>query len=98
MSSLLHSVRCTFWQSNCYWRTYKGVGRPSQGPDVVQNMLCLCPNHHAQFDRYSFYIDPDNYEIKGLQLFENKKIFKHQKHNIDSKFLRYHFEQYKKRI
>ena len=75
----------------------KGVGRPSQGPDVVQNMLCLCPNHHAQFDRYSFYIDPDNYKIKGLQLFENKKIFKHQKHNIDSQFLRYHFEQYKKR-
>ena len=47
--------------------------------------------------RYSLYIDPDNYEIKGLQLFENKKIFKHQKHNIDSQFLRYHFEQYKKR-
>ena len=75
----------------------KAVGRPSNGPDVVENMLCLCPNHHAQFDRYSFYIDPDNFEIKGLQLFENKKIFKHQKHNIDSQFLRYHFEQYKKR-
>ena len=74
----------------------KGVGRPSNGPDVVENMLCLCPNHHAQFDRYSFYIDPVTYEIKGLNLYENKKLFIHEKHFIDMQFLKYHFEEYQR--
>ncbi len=75
----------------------KGVGRPSNGPDVVENMLCLCPNHHAQFDRYSFYIDPVTYEIRGLNLYENKKLFTHEKHFIDKQFLKYHFEEYQRR-
>ena len=75
----------------------KGVGRPSNGPDVVENMLCLCPNHHAQFDRYSFYIDPVTYEIRGLNLYENKKLFIHEKHFIDMQFLKYHFEEYQRR-
>ena len=75
----------------------KGVGRPSNGPDVVENMLCLCPNHHAQFDRYSFYIDPVTYEIRGLNLYENKKLLTHEKHFIDKQFLKYHFEEYQRR-
>ena len=75
----------------------KGVGRPSNGPDVVENMLCFCPNHHAQFDRYSFYIDPVTYEIKGLNLYENKKLLTHEKHFIDKQFLKYHFEEYQRR-
>lgn len=28
----------------------KGLGEPHNGPDVVNNMLVLCPNHHLQFD------------------------------------------------
>ena len=75
----------------------KGVGRPFNGPDVVENMLCLCPNHHAQFDRYSFYIDPVTYEIRGLNLYENKKLLTHEKHFIDKQFLKYHFEEYQRR-
>ena len=75
----------------------KGVGRPSNGPDVVENMLCLCPNHHAQFDRYSFYIDPVTYEIRGLNLYETKKLLTHEKHFIDKQFLQYHFEEYQRR-
>tara|TARA_B100000242_G_scaffold96188_1_gene65845 strand:- start:32 stop:907 length:876 start_codon:yes stop_codon:yes gene_type:complete len=75
----------------------KAVGRPSNGPDVVENMLCLCPNHHAQFDRYSFYVDPNNYEIKGLDLYKSKKLNVHKKHLIDKQFLQYHFEEYQRR-
>lgn len=29
----------------------RGLGEPHNGPDVVSNMLVLCPNHHLQFDR-----------------------------------------------
>jgi hypothetical protein len=26
------------------------VGSPHSGPDVAENVLCLCPNHHAELD------------------------------------------------
>ena len=26
------------------------VGRPHLGPDTLENILCLCPNHHVQLD------------------------------------------------
>ena len=39
-------------------------------------MICLCPNHHEQFDDYGYYIDADTLEIKGLDGFEKKKPWK----------------------
>ena len=73
----------------------KGLGKPHNGPDVIENMICLCPNHHEQFDDYGFYIDPETFEIKGLENFEGK-ITVSNKHKIDKDFLVYHFQQYKK--
>jgi hypothetical protein len=26
------------------------LGTPHNGPDVIENILCLCPNHHAELD------------------------------------------------
>jgi hypothetical protein len=26
------------------------LGKPHNGPDVIGNILCLCPNHHAELD------------------------------------------------
>jgi len=74
----------------------KGLGKPHNGPDVIENMICLCPNHHEQFDDHGFYIDPNTYEIKGLEDFEGKKITLNKKHNIEKSFLKYHLEDYKK--
>ncbi len=74
----------------------KGLGKPHNGPDVIENMICLCPNHHEQFDDHGFYIDPETYEIKGLEGFEGKKITLNKKHNIEKSFLKYHLEDYKK--
>ena len=68
----------------------KGLGKPHKGPDKLSNMLCLCPNHHAQFDAFSFYIEPKNLEIIHLKGFESKKI--KIKHKIDKKYLEYHKE------
>jgi predicted restriction endonuclease len=36
-------------------------------------MICLCPNHHEQFDDYGYHIDPESFEIKRLENFEGKK-------------------------
>lgn len=74
----------------------KGLGKPHNGPDVIENMICLCPNHHEQFDDHGFYIDSETSEIKGLEGYDGKKITLNKKHNIEKSFLKYHFEDYKK--
>ncbi|MCW9034710.1 MAG: HNH endonuclease [Rhodospirillales bacterium] len=74
----------------------KGLGNPHNGPDVIQNMLCLCPNHHDQFDYFSYFIDPNTFQVIGLIDFNGKKINIHPKHKIDTEFLEYHKEQYLK--
>jgi putative restriction endonuclease len=72
----------------------KGVGIPNNGPDVIENMLCLCPNHHDQFDKYSFTIDSENMEIIGLAGHSNKKLNVIKKHRIDKDFIDYHNQKY----
>ena len=57
-------------------------------------MLCLCPNHHDQFDYYSYYIESDNFEIIGLEDFKSKKLNIHPRHKIDIEFLNYHKKKY----
>ncbi len=48
------------------------LGQPHNGPDVKENLLCLCPNHHDQFDALGFSIEPNSLEIVGLGNFEDK--------------------------
>ncbi|UHD15176.1 HNH endonuclease [Thiocapsa bogorovii] len=36
------------------------------GPDVVGNMLVLCPTHHKEFDLSILAIDPDSFRISSL--------------------------------
>ncbi len=33
------------------------LGKPHEGPDTVENVLCLCPNHHVLFDRGAIGLD-----------------------------------------
>lgn len=33
------------------------VGRPHNGPDAAENVLCLCPNDHVLFDRGAIGLD-----------------------------------------
>jgi putative restriction endonuclease len=70
----------------------QGLGKPHQGYDILSNMFCLCPNHHAQFDAFSFYIEPENLKIKFLDGFDGKKI--NIKHKINKKFFAYHKKMY----
>ncbi len=72
----------------------KGLGKPHNGPDVIENMICLCPNHHEQFDDHGFYIDSETSEIKGLEGYDGKKITLNKKHNIEKSFLKYHLKDY----
>jgi len=74
----------------------KGLGKAHKGPDQINNIICLCPNHHSQFDGFGFYIDSETLEIKGLEGYEGKKLTIKDGHNIDKEFFKYHYEQYKK--
>ena len=66
------------------------------GPDNIENMLCLCPNHHDQLDKYSYSINPLDYSIIGLKEFQNQKLFKEKKHKLNNLFLEYHYQYFLK--
>ena len=74
----------------------KGLGQPNNGPDVLPNLLCLCPNHHNKFDYFSYFIEPNTLEIKELKGFEGKIIKVHSEHKIDIEFLDYQKQKYLK--
>ena len=59
-------------------------------------MLCLCPNHHDQFDKYSFYINSSSYEVVGLDGYSGRTITISEKHHIEKEFLDYHHSEFLK--
>jgi len=66
----------------------KPLGRPHNGEDNPNNLLCLCPNHHLLFDRGSFSIS-DSYNLIGNI---NGKLKIHEKHQLNKENLKYHRE------
>ncbi|NVK52767.1 MAG: HNH endonuclease [Flavobacteriaceae bacterium] len=67
----------------------KPLGSPHNGPDVIENLLCLCPNHHVMFDFGGFSILP-NLDIIGIE----GGLTVHKKHKISIDYLSYHFEHF----
>jgi putative restriction endonuclease len=67
----------------------KPLGAPHNGPDTLENIICLCPNHHVKFDYGGFAI-LDDFELVG----EDGKLFVHPQHNINLEFVRYHREHF----
>ena len=41
------------------------LGRPHDGPDALENLLCLCPNHHVLFDNGALLIQNDLSVVGG---------------------------------
>lgn len=71
----------------------KSLGKPHNGPDTKENIICLCPNHHKMFDLGIISID-ENFNILGL---ENQTLTINSKHNIDLEFIKYHREHHYKK-
>jgi len=78
----------------CIGAHIKPLGRPHHGPDAMENMLCLCPNHHDQFDAHSFTINSLNMEIIGLKGYIEKRLNVNKKHRIDKDFIDCHKKRY----
>lgn len=56
------------------------LGRPHDGPDTIGNILCLCPNHHAELD----------YGVAAISL---STLSHFDGHAIDSRYVEYHNRQ-----
>ncbi|MHA1863871.1 MAG: HNH endonuclease [Candidatus Thorarchaeota archaeon] len=68
-----------------------GVGPPMV--DNWSNMICLCPNHHAEMDYRMMYIDPKSKKIVHSNKNEpanGKKLKIQDGHEINTDFLEYH--------
>lgn len=39
------------------------LGSPHHGPDIMENIICVCPNHHAQLDYGAIKLDRDKLRI-----------------------------------
>ncbi|MGI4835448.1 MAG: YDG/SRA domain-containing protein [Janthinobacterium lividum] len=61
------------------------LGTPHHGPDILANVLCLCPNHHVLFDYGSFGIAKSG-ELLGLP----GKLLMQPKHPLAAQYLAYH--------
>ncbi|MCD8044866.1 MAG: HNH endonuclease [Tannerellaceae bacterium] len=62
------------------------LGRPHDGDDNSDNIICLCPNHHVMFDKGMFSIK-DNLELIGEV---TGKLHTHKKHRLNKNNLKYH--------
>lgn len=59
----------------------KPIGEPHNGPDELENILCLCPNHHVMFDIGSFTIN-DDFSLVNMK----GKLFVTDTHRIERKW------------
>jgi len=61
------------------------LGRPHNGPDTIDNVLCLCPNHHVLFDSHAIHISNELTVVES-----GERISIHTDHNISIDNLNYH--------
>lgn len=69
------------------------LGAPHNGPDSLDNLLCLCPNHHVLFDYGSIAID-DDLTLLGMV----GQVTIKPGHSINREHVRYHRAHYYKEI
>lgn len=75
----------------------KPLGSPHNGPDIIDNLIVLCPNHHVEFDSLAIAINPETNLIEHLDSMNKyigKDLFFNQ-HNIGKKYIQYHYDRFK---
>lgn len=59
------------------------LGKPHNGPDIIENMICVCPNCHTLLDYNALLLDLTNMELKHnildeYVLYHNKLFFQNK--------------------
>jgi predicted restriction endonuclease len=67
----------------------RALGKPHNGPDSIDNVLCLCPNHHSAFDLGGIWVSDDLsvFDFNGIKI---GTISTNPKHNLDNQHFAYH--------
>ena len=74
----------------------KPLGAPHNGPDVPENVLCLCPTCHVLFDYGAFLIDDDLVVRSAVEpQLDGKALRVKSPHVLDIECIRYHRHLYK---
>lgn len=55
------------------------LGRDHKGPDVAENILCVCPNHHAELDFGVRHLEITTLRIKDGQEVSDNYVSYHNK-------------------
>jgi len=66
------------------------LGRPHNGPDAADNILCLCPNCYVLFDGWAFAIEDDG-SLTGVL---NGCLNELESHTVNREHLAYHRRLY----
>ena len=61
------------------------LGGDHHGPDVIENIICVCPNHHALLDYFAISLS-------------DIKIERHPEHSVGGVYLTYHNAQHQDRL
>lgn len=69
------------------------LGRPHNGPDHIENLLCLCPNHHVLLD-YGGVSIADDFRVLG----EPYRLQVHPRHPLNPEHFSYHRDHYYRAI
>lgn len=76
------------------------LGKPHNGPDVEQNILCVCPNCHVRLDIGAVVVDKDwSIIVRAAMLGEGllPKLKTKGWHRVHPEYIRYHREWWEKR-
>ncbi|WP_234016738.1 HNH endonuclease [Streptomyces sp. LaPpAH-108] len=94
----LHGHACQVCGEKLYYKRkpynqaahIRGLGSPHHGPDELQNLLCLCPNHHLLFDGLEIYVDIDDTVRRTHGGEPVGHLHRDARHHIDEAYLQYH--------
>jgi putative restriction endonuclease len=68
------------------------VGRPHNGPDTADNVLCLCPNDHVRLDRGTIVLNSSWTVIERASGRVLGELTVHRHHGLDPAHASYHRE------
>lgn len=70
----------------------KPLGEPHRGPDAADNLLVLCPNHHADFDYGRVRVDPVSLVVEHAfdDDVDGTFLTVDPDHDLDTRYLSYH--------
>ncbi|MCA2227738.1 YDG/SRA domain-containing protein [Nonomuraea aurantiaca] len=68
----------------------QAIGSPHYGPDIVENILCLCPNDHVRFDNGAIYLSDDLKVIEARTAQVKGTLIVNRSHRINPQYVANH--------